>query len=116
MFKWVTYYVKDLDKSIKFYEKILGLEVDRKIKPSEEMKIAFLGKGETKVELIESSEVKTPDLGESISLGFEVDSIEKFIDKNNINDFEGPIKPNPHLKFIYIKDPNGLKVQIIENL
>lgn len=116
MFKWVTYYVKDLDSSIEFYNDIIGLEVDRKISPSDEMKIAFLGKDETKVELIESSEIKSPDLGLNISLGFEVESIEKFIQKNNITDFEGPIKPNPHIKFIYIKDPNGLKVQIIENL
>lgn len=28
----------------------------------------------------------------------------------------GPFQPNPHTKFIYLLDPNGLKVQLVENI
>jgi len=28
----------------------------------------------------------------------------------------GPYQPNPHIKFFYLLDPNGLKVQLVENM
>ncbi len=29
--------------------------------------------------------------------------------------YEGPIQPNPKIKFIFMKDPNGLNIQLVEN-
>ncbi len=48
---WSTLNVNNLEESIKFYTEIAGLEVVNRFKagPSE---IAFLGSGETKIELI----------------------------------------------------------------
>ena len=46
---WVTINVKNMDESINFYTKIVGLSVDRIMKPNPKMQIAFLGSGETKV-------------------------------------------------------------------
>jgi len=28
--------------------------------------------------------------------------------------FAGPFEPSPHIKFFYIKDPNGYKIQLVE--
>jgi lactoylglutathione lyase len=28
----------------------------------------------------------------------------------------GPVQPNPHVKFFFIKDPNGMKIQLVENI
>jgi len=27
----------------------------------------------------------------------------------------GPFQPNPHIKFFYVLDPNGMKIQFVEN-
>jgi lactoylglutathione lyase len=27
----------------------------------------------------------------------------------------GPYQPNPHIRFFYVKDPNGVSVQFVEN-
>ncbi len=27
-----------------------------------------------------------------------------------------PVQPNPHVRFAFIKDPNGMRVQLVENL
>jgi lactoylglutathione lyase len=28
----------------------------------------------------------------------------------------GPFQPNPHVRFFYVLDPNGLKIQLAETL
>ncbi len=75
-FCWSTLRVKDLDESIKFYSEIVGLEVVNRFKggPTE---IAFLGAGETKIELICSGESRDISVGSDISWGFEVESLDK---------------------------------------
>ncbi len=50
-FCWCTVHVKDIDASIKFYEEIVGLKVAQRFGAGA-MEIAFLGSGETKLELI----------------------------------------------------------------
>jgi len=27
-----------------------------------------------------------------------------------------PVQPNPHVRFAFIKDPNGMRVQLVETL
>jgi len=58
-------------------------------------------------------------MGKDISLGFVVDSIERMseiLKKNNISIYSGPFQPNPSIKFLYILDPNGIKIQFVENI
>ena len=28
----------------------------------------------------------------------------------------GPFQPNPHIKFAYVLDPNGIRIQLVENI
>jgi lactoylglutathione lyase len=110
---WVTIAVKDIEKSKKFYMEIIGLPVDRVMKPNESMEIAFLGSEETKVELLYDSKHQSQGIGKGISIGFEVESLEKMMDKLKMNKIEilsGPHQPGPRIRFIYVLDPDGVKV------
>lgn len=118
-FCWVTINVKELTESVKFYQEIIGLKIKRQMKPNPEMQIVFLGSGETEIELIYNAKHTEPDFGEDISLGFTVDSVDHEIEKlkrYNIEIQSGPFQPNPHIKFFYITDPNGIKIQFVENI
>lgn len=118
-FCWTTIRVKDLDESIKFYKEVANLELDKRFAAGPGVEIAFLGSGETKLELIHTPDVKTPEFGKDISVGLEVESVDKAIEnaKNKGVAVEsGPFSPNPHVKFFYVLDPNGLRVQLVENI
>lgn len=119
-FLWTTIKVKDLSESVKFYQDIVGLEVQRQFEAGPETEIAFLAAAgdQTAVELIDYQNQDEIKLGADISLGFEVNSLAekmKFIQENNISIQSGPISPNPNIEFFYILDPNGLRIQFVEN-
>jgi lactoylglutathione lyase len=118
-FCWVTINVKDMSKSLKFYQEIIGLKVERKMKPNPEFEIVFLGSGKTEIELIYNSKNTESGYGKDISLGFIVDSVDHEMEKlkrNKITIQSGPFQPNPHIKFFYILDPNGVTIQLVENI
>ena len=116
-FCWSTIMVKDMVASLKFYEEVIGLTVKRRFATGPSMYIAFLGEGETQIELIYNEEHKDVYFGQDISLGFEVSSIDEMLiilKEKGIDVHSGPFQPNPHVKFLYILDPNGLKIQLVE--
>jgi lactoylglutathione lyase len=117
-FCWSTLTVENMEESLKFYEEIVGLEVDRRFPAGPEMEIAFLGEGETKVELICNKAVKEVSFGEHISLGFQVDSVDEmmaFVKEKGLTIHSGPFQPNEHTKYFFVLDPNGLKIQFVES-
>lgn len=118
-FCWSTLKVKNMDESLKFYEEVVGLTVNTRFKAGPGMEIAFLGDGETKIELICDENSNDVNIGTDISWGFEVKSVDKminFVKEKGIDVKDGPFQPNPHTKFFYIMDPNGLKIQFVENM
>ncbi|NMA82870.1 MAG: VOC family protein [Epulopiscium sp.] len=118
-FCWSTLRVKNMEESLKFYQEVVGLIVDKRFKAGPGMEIAFLGDGETKIELICNENSNDINIGRDISWGFEVNSVDEkisFLKERGIAIDEGPYQPNPHTKFFYIMDPNGLKIQFVENL
>jgi lactoylglutathione lyase len=118
-FCWVTINVKDMASSVRFYRDILGLNEKRRLAPNPDLEIVFLGSGETQVELIRDSKTNAPEFGKDISLGFVVDSVERFgamLTEKNIPIHAGPFQPNPSIKFIYVLDPNGVRIQLVENI
>ncbi len=117
-FCWVTINVRDMEQSVSFYRDIIGLSVNRSMKPMPGTEIIFLGSGGTEVELICNEKNSDPTYGNDISLGFTVDSLEKtigFLKDKNIPIHEGPFKPNPMIQFLYVLDPNGVRIQFVEN-
>jgi lactoylglutathione lyase len=118
-FCWTTITVKDMDKSLRFYQDVVGLPVTKKMKPNPDMEIVFLGDGDTQVELIYNAKISDIGFGKDISLGFTVESIEQvteLLKTKNIPIHSGPFQPNPYIKFIYVLDPNGVKIQFVENI
>jgi lactoylglutathione lyase len=108
-----------MEDSLKFYKEIVGLKENRRYAAGPGMEIAFLGEGETEIELICNEQRKEVDLGKDISIGFEIDSVDAMIaslKEQGISIHSGPMSPNPHVKFFYLLDPNGLKVQFVENM
>jgi lactoylglutathione lyase len=118
-FCWSTIMVKNMNESLKFYQEIVGLNIDRRFQAGPGMEITFLGDGETKVELIHDSKLEEVNLGKDISLGFEINSVDEmitFVKEKGIEIHSGPFQPNPNVKYFYILDPNGLKIQMVESI
>jgi lactoylglutathione lyase len=114
---WTTINVTDMLKSLAFYEGLLGLKPTRRVQPVPGRDIAFLGEGETQVELICDKSNTSPGFGKDISMGFIVESLESFgevLRKHGIPVHSGPFQPNPSIRFLYILDPDGVKIQLVE--
>jgi lactoylglutathione lyase len=108
-----------MEESLKFYEEIVGLVVNKRFKAGSGIEIAFLGDGETKLELLCDENSNGVNIGQDISLGFEINSVDEmitFVKEKGIAIHSGPFQPNPHTKFFFIMDPNGLKIQFVENI
>ena len=118
-FCWSTLNVKSLEESISFYRDIIGLDVVNEFSAGPQKKIVFLGKGETKIELICDEQNQDIQIGKDISWGFEVDSLDKtlaLVKENGIQIKEEPYQPSKHTRFFFIQDPDGMTIQIVENI
>jgi len=116
---WITIYVKNMDDSKRFYCDVLGLSVKNEMAPRPGMKICFLDGGPIDYELIEDNEHSEINIGESVSAGFMVESLDNTIadlKAKGITNIIGPIQPSPTIRFVFIKDPDGMTIQIAEHL
>ncbi len=116
---WTTLTVADMEKSLDFYQNVVGLPLQSRRQAGPTTELAFLGDGEVKIELIYHKGVQVEKMGKAISMGFEVADIDEFIiylKTKGIEVAEGPFSPNPHIKFFYVLDPNGLRIQFVQNL
>ena len=109
-----------MEESLKFYQEIVGLNLVRRFNAGPNTEIAFLGDGETKVELMCHKENKNKvNMGQDISLGFEVKTVDEkmaFVRDKGVAIHGGPFQPNPNIRFFYVMDPNGLRIQFVENI
>lgn len=107
-FLWTTLHVNNLEVSLEFYQNRLGLALDTLYDGPSRM--AFLGDGETKVELIEGH----ADSSRSISLGFLVENLDSW--RETLADCQPSeiMAPNPELRFCFFVDPDGYLIQLVE--
>lgn len=116
-FCWVTLHVKNFEESLSFYHGILGLPVCSK-HSGNGVEIAMLGEeDQPKVELLQSGEGGEEAFHSDISVGIAVESLEstmEYLESKQIPVIRGPISPNPSTRFIFIKDPDGYEVQLVE--
>lgn len=66
-FVWSTLYVKDLAASVRFYEAFVGLPLMKQFQAGPDTQIAFLGDGETQIELIQEAGRLPSPAGSDIS-------------------------------------------------
>lgn len=116
-FLWTTLHVKDMEASLTFYKNVVGLRENRRKDYPDGPTIVFLGDGETQVELIYNPLDRLEGMSKDFSIGFKVNSVDDKIDElkaNGIPVYAGPKEPNPNIKFFYVLDPDGVKVQFVE--
>lgn len=116
-FCWSTLSVRDMEASLRFYTQFLGLPVQRRWSagPSE---IAFLGEGSTLIELICDRQAQ-PDHPTGISWGFRTASLEETLARAaamGIPVQSGPFSPGPNIRFVFVEDPDGMRIQLVEEL
>jgi len=115
-FSWVTLHVKDIEKSLEFYQGILKLPINRRFNANG-VEIVMLGEdGKTKIELLQDGKSHIVDGAPGVSIGLEVDSLEQSMGymKDKQIPIQGPFSPSPHISFFFIKDPDGVSVQLLE--
>ena len=105
--------VKDIEKSIKFYEEIAGLKVARRISsPPAELAFMTTEEGQVEIELVNIA--NTPSFeGKGWFICFETDNLspiyslasERGLNPSQIQD------PGDGTKYFYVYDPDGVSVQ-----
>ena len=113
---WCTIMVRDLEKSLAFYQSVLDLKIKRRFKTPDGAEIVFLSDGDSAdVELIYNEKAVKYE-GKGISLGFETANLADAIASVKAKGIEiarGPIKVGGGTEFFYIKDPDGVDIQIV---
>jgi lactoylglutathione lyase len=117
-YKFVTVTVKDMEESAKFYKNVLNLKEARRFTPQPGVEIMFLKDDEgSAVELI-AHEGDEAVLGRvPVSIGFEVESLDAtmtMLKEKNISISRGPIGAPGGVRFLFVKDPNGVDIEFIE--
>ncbi len=115
-FSHVTLSVKNLEESLFFYQDVIGFPIKRRFSPMPGLEIAFLGDGQTEIELIFNQNNTDIYMGQDISLGFAVKSLEEtaeMLSEKGIKISETS-SPSPQVKFFFASDPNGVKIQFLE--
>jgi len=118
---FTTITVRDLEKSVKFYTEIIKLKEMRRFSPQKGITIVFLKDEENgRIELIEYEQGKmngVSDLASKVSIGFSVDNIGDCIimlEEINIEIIRGPIQTPDGQKFLFIHDPDGVEIELIQ--
>ena len=135
----MSFTVSDLDTSVNFYNKVLGLGIINISERSKEfaekatgikdahLKIAYLNGGNCSIELIqyihprgERIDIRTCDVG-SAHICFNAENfngIVKKLKENKVRFVGNPLKipagPNKGRQMVYVKDPDSNILEIIE--
>ena len=111
--------VSDMDKSISFYQDVLGMEVIEQKTSPRGSKLVFLKFPGMDCELElcsfpDSGSVHVPE--DLVHLAFEVDDLEMCIDKLNtagVPITEGPLESSNGTKFIFTEDPDKYEIELM---
>lgn len=112
--------ISDMDQSIHFYSKILGLKlIERKTSPRGS-ELAFLQApgADSEIKLCvfpTSGKVEVPE--DLVHLAFQVEDMEKCINelkKAEVPITEGPIKSSSGTLFIFTEDPDKYEIELME--
>lgn len=110
----ITINVKNMEESIKFYQEVAGISIQGDLREFGSP-IVFLADDQesTKVELIENPQDSYQGTG--LSFGFACEDVDaEYARLESLGYKLSPmISPNPHVKFFFLNDPNGMKIQII---
>ena len=110
--------VRDMDKSLEFYCGFLGLKEKRRKDLGDEATLIFLSddRGNYFLELTYNMDGRDYTIGNQFGhLAFYVNNLEKVIFEVEQQDWwYRKSKPTSSSKYIFIKDPDGYDIEIIE--
>lgn len=117
-FTWNTITTAALDESVRFYTELLGLSVERRFVSPQGAEFVFLkDDGDFEIELIAPPN-GAPSLVShaNLTIGLAVDNFEAML--QNVKAFglelDGDIVTLPQIRFAFVKDPNGVGIQLID--
>ena len=113
---FVSIHVADIERSVEFYHRVLGLQVSRRFSPRPGMEIAFLGGSGTQLELIQDAQ-SPPGKAAGISLGFYVTDMEQtlaMLRANQVEIVSGPTTMKSGVKLLGARDINGLELGFVQ--
>ena len=120
--------VSDLEESIRFYEDVLGLEVEgEEVVEEQKVKVAFLPIGDTEVELLEATTPDSPiakfieKRGQGVQhIAFKVDNIEEALEMMRekgirlIDEKPRYGAGGARIAFLHPKSTNGVLIELCE--
>ncbi len=112
--------VSDMDKSISFYQGILGMKVIEQKTSPRGSKLVFLKFPDSDCELelcsfANSGIVHVPE--DLVHLAFEVDNLETCMEKLSaakVSITEGPIESSNGTRFIFTEDPDKYEIELMQ--
>lgn len=111
--------VKDLEETVRFYTDFLGLKEVRRSPIGDDATLVFLtDEAESyHIELTYNHDGRDYDLGNQFGhLAFHVDDLEEWVQKVEAKAmWFRRSKPGGRSKYIFIKDPNGYDIEILEH-
>ncbi len=113
---FVTIHVADIENSIDFYHRVLGLQLSRRFSPRPGMEIAFMGGSGTQLEFIHDDMLPAYK-GKGISLGFNVADMEKtlaLLRENQVEIVSGPQVMKNGVKLLGARDINGVDLGFVQ--
>jgi lactoylglutathione lyase len=116
MINFITIHVLDIERSINFYHRVLGMQISRRFSPRPGMEIAFMGSSGLQVEFIHD-ELTQPYSGSGISLGFYVADMEKTVahlKENQVEIISGPLTMKNGVKLLQARDCNGVELGFVQ--
>ena len=120
---YVVLYVKDMERSVKFYRDIIGLECERRYVEDDGVETAFMvEKGmrpmidQPMIELV-SGMPNMPTAQSGELFGFTVDSLSRvtaMLDQGKYPRLKGPYSPDPACTIYEYRGPDGERVGVME--
>lgn len=114
-----TIFVKDMEISTDFYKKLLNLKEKRNFAPQPNVHIIILGdENNNLIEFIKNNNINSESSSKSnMSVIVHVENIDKMLDiikSENIEILQGPITTDLGAKIIFVKDMDGITIELIE--
>lgn len=114
------YRVSDLDRTLDFYTKVLGLTIDRRSKSPRGSELVFLKTpgSEEEIEICKFDESGPVQVGPDLThLAFEVDDIEAFAKHAEGLGYplsDGPTKTSSGSVIAFVDAPEGYEIELIQ--
>ncbi|MCQ4637333.1 VOC family protein [Anaerovorax odorimutans] len=112
--QYTTMIVNNMEKTLEFYRKAFGFEIDSEFNPQPETRIVIIKDKEGRMlELIQNAKFETG----LYSIGMDVDDLEETARDLESKGYEitGPMVPTLVGRMTFTKDPNGVNIALIEH-